>query len=78
MSENDQHMGTKFIGLFFGIVLSMIYTIKEFFSPMFAPISSVANILFVWAIFVFVIPLIIFLAEIIWRYVHKYSEKFPV
>jgi hypothetical protein len=74
----SQHMGTKFIGLFFGIILSVIYTVKEFFTPAFDPITGVPRILFVWAIFVFVIPLLIFLAEIFWRYAHAYSEKFTV
>jgi hypothetical protein len=73
----SKHMGTKFLGLFFGMILSVLYTIKEFFTPDFDPVTRVPTILFVWAVFIFVIPLLIYLAEIFWRYAHAYSDKFP-
>jgi len=77
-TEKKGHMGTKFLGMFFGLILASIYTIRMFFDPLFDPITDVPIILFVWAVFIFVIPLLIYLAEIFWRYAHHYSEKFPI
>jgi len=72
------HMGTKFLGMFFGLMLAVIFTVRKFFDPAFDPVTDMPIILFVWATFIFVIPLLIYLAEIFWRYAHKYSEKFPM
>jgi hypothetical protein len=77
-ATSNNHMGTKFLGLFFGMILSIIYTVKVFFSPSFNVTTDMPSIIFVWAMFLFVIPLLIYLAEIVWRYAHAYSEKFPV
>jgi len=78
MSEKTaNHMGTKFFGFFFGLILAVIYTVKVFFSPTFAIVTDFANILYAWAMFLLAIPAIVFLAEIFWRFVHKYSEKLP-
>jgi len=73
----EAHLGTKFLGLFFGYLLAIIYTVKTFFNPAFTPILDTPYIIYVWAVFTFAIPAIIFLAELIWRYAHEYSEKFP-
>jgi len=78
-TEKPKHMGTKFLALFFGIVLSVMYAIATFFG--FAPLltsSTLMNIAMVTAFFVLFWPWIIMLGEIFWRFVHKYSEKFPV
>jgi len=77
-ATGTKHMGTKFLGFFFGLVLAVIYTVKEFFAPTFVIITAMPNILFAWAMFLIVIPLIVFFAELLWRFVHAYSEKFPV
>jgi hypothetical protein len=39
---------------------------------------KLSTIAMVTAFFVLFWPWIIFLAEIFWRFVHKYSEKFPL
>jgi hypothetical protein len=75
MSEKAKpHIGTKFLALFIGIVLSIIYAIVQFFTHITLDISTLLNIALVEAFFVIVWVLIIILAELIWRYAHKYSE----
>lgn len=76
-SVKPAHMGTKFLGFVIGLVLAAIYTVKAFFSPLFDVYTDIPEILYVWAIFVIVIPAIVYLAEILWRYFHVYSEKLP-
>jgi hypothetical protein len=71
-----KHLGTKFVGMFFGIVLALIYAILQFFTHPTLTIDNLYNIALVTAFFVLVFSLIIFLAEILWRFVHKYSEYF--
>lgn len=81
MSESkakSNHMGTKFLSLVIGLVLAVIYTLRTVFEPSFVLTEQVAELLYAWVIFVIVIPLIVMLAEIIWRYFHVYSEKLPV
>jgi hypothetical protein len=73
--EKKPHMGTKFLGLFIGIVLSIIYAIMQFLSHQTLDMTILWNIALVEAFFVIVWTLIIILAELIWRYAHKYSEK---
>jgi heme/copper-type cytochrome/quinol oxidase subunit 4 len=77
-TDHPKHFGTKFLGLIIGMVLAVIYTILQFFvNPILTP-TVLYNIALVWAFFVLVIPLILFLAEILWRFFHNYSEKaFP-
>lgn len=76
--EKPQHLGTKFLALFTGIVLSTIYVVLQFFQHPTLTIDILYNIALVEAFFVLVWVLIIILAEIVWRYAHKYSEKFPI
>jgi hypothetical protein len=76
MSEKTSyHLGTKFLGFILGLVLATINTIIEVFKPNFDIMTRYSYILFGWALFVIVIPLLVFLAEILWRYFHYYSEK---
>jgi hypothetical protein len=76
--ENKGHLGTKFLALFIGIVLSVIYTLLQFFTHDTLTTHELYPIAMVWAFFTIVIPLIVFMAEILFRYAHKYSEKFPM
>lgn len=81
MSESKakaNHMGTKFLGLILGMVLAVIYTVLKVFEPSFEIVEGAPELLFAWVVFVIVIPLLVMLAEIIWRYFHVYSEKLPV
>lgn len=71
-----KHMGTKFVGMFFGMVLALIYAVMQFFTHPILEITDLYNIALVTAFFVIVWSLIIFLAEILWRFAHKYSEVF--
>lgn len=73
----DKHMGTKFLALFAGFVLALIYTLLRFFSTATLTLTDLYSIAIVWAFFTIVIPLIMFLAEILWRYAHHYSNKIP-
>jgi len=78
MSENKGHLGTKFLGLFVGILLSTIYAIWKFVQPSFNPVTDLPLILLVEAFFLIIWVAIWVLAELLWRYAHKYSEKFPI
>jgi heme/copper-type cytochrome/quinol oxidase subunit 4 len=83
MSENqtkpvNNHMGTKFLAFIIGLVLATVKTLLIFFTVNNLTISDYYGIALAWAFFVIVVPLIVFLAEIIWRYFHAYSEKFPM
>jgi len=72
------HLGTKFLGLFFGCILAVIYAVLQFFQHPTLTIDVLYNIAIVEAFFLLVWVLIWILAEILWRYAHKYSEKFPI
>jgi hypothetical protein len=72
----QKHMGTKFVGMFFGIVLALMYAVFQFFTHPTLTIDNLYNIALVTAFFAIIWSLIIFLAEILWRFAHKYSEYF--
>jgi hypothetical protein len=76
--ENKGHLGTKFLGFMIGLALAVIRTLVITFKENFSMFLDYQEIAFTWVFFVIVIPIIVFLAEIIWRYFHAYSEKLPV
>lgn len=77
-STNGNHMGTKFLAFVLGLVLATIRTLILTFKQDFSMYTAYPEIAFTWVFFVIVIPLIVFLAEILWRYFHAYSDKFPL
>ena len=76
-TQSASHMGTKFMGFFFGLILAIIYTVLQFFTHPTLLVTDLYNIALVDAFFILIFPLIVFLAELLWRFAHKYSEKFP-
>jgi dolichyl-phosphate-mannose--protein O-mannosyl transferase len=80
MSEKTKsgHIGTKFLGLFIGIILATVYSVWKFVQIGFNPTTDLPQILLVEVFFLIVFPLIWMLAEILFRYVHNYSEKLPI
>jgi membrane protein YdbS with pleckstrin-like domain len=71
------HIGTKFLAMFFGMILAMVYALLQFFTHPTLTVDVLYNIALVTVFFVIIWSLILFLAELLWRYAHKYSEKFP-
>ena len=71
-----KHIGTKFLSMFFGMILAMIYALFQFFTHPTLTVTDLYNIALVTMFFAIVWSLIVFLAEILWRFVHKYSEYF--
>jgi hypothetical protein len=61
--------------MFFGMVLSVIYAILQFFTHPTLGIDALYNIGLVTVFFVIVWTLICFLAQILWKYAHGLSEK---
>lgn len=77
MSKTEtEHIGTKTtIGMFFGMLLALIYAVLQFFSHPKLTLDELYNIALVTAFFVIVWTLLIFLGQILWKYAHGLSEK---
>lgn len=81
--EEVGHIGTKTLGMLVGIVLGFVWTVLTFFwswLPDLAtsePISiwKISNWAFIFVVLVIVVPAIIFIAQLFWKYAHTVSEK---
>jgi uncharacterized protein YqhQ len=70
-----EHIGTKTLALAFGIVLAAIYALLKFITTPTLNAETLSNIAIVTVFFAFIWTLILFLAQIFWRWMHAISER---
>lgn len=81
--EEVKHIGTKTLGMLIGIVLGFIWTILVFFWSWLPDLGSsdpisiwkVANWAFIFVVLIFVVPALVFIAQLFWKYAHTVGEQ---
>jgi len=74
-TQKSEHVGTKTVAVFFGMLLAFVYTILRFFTTPVLTVTDLYNIGLNTAFYLIVWTLIIFAGQLLWVYTKRVQNK---